>query len=440
MRIIVASDHMGFPLKQAVVDYLTSLGLAITDAGPDTPEVSVDYPDFAQRVSRAVAAGEYDRGVLICGTGLGMSIAANKIPGARAALCHDVYTAHQSRAHNDANILAMGAWVITPQRAAGIVSEWLNTQFEGGRHVPRLAKLDVEFASVQAECDSQVRTLEPVPFRFGMAISPRPSSFGPLLFAGRLAEGLRVAAEVGFSQVELSLRSVEDVHGEPLAAMLRKHSLSLVAIATGQSCIHDSLCLCDSRSEVREATVKRLKSIIQLASRFNAAVIIGGIRGRLSGTAAEQDQQRAVIVEAIRECARFAVARDVTLLIEPINRYETNFINSSVEGLALLDEIGESSVKLLLDTFHMNIEDANITTALQEVGDRLGYVHVADSNRQAPGRGHIDFSSVLQTLAEIGYVGCVTAEILPIPDDVSAAQQAAGLLTSLSAPSPPGRR
>jgi RpiB/LacA/LacB family sugar-phosphate isomerase len=438
MRIIVASDHMGFPLKQAVVDYLTSLGLTITDAGPDTPEVFVDYPDFAQRVSKAVAAGDYDRGVLICGTGLGMSIAANKVPGARAALCHDVYTAHQSRAHNDANILAMGAWVVTPQRAAGIVSEWLNTPFEGGRHVPRLAKLDVEFASIQSGCDSQAQSLEPIPFRFGVALSPRPSSFGPLLFAGRLAEGLRVVAEAGFSVVELSLRSVEDVHEETLSAMLRGYDLSLAAIATGQSCIHDSLCLGDPRSEVREATVERLKLIIQLASKFNAAVIIGGIRGRLSGTAVEQDRQCAAAVEAIRECARFAVAHNVMLLIEPVNRYETNFINSSAEGLALLDELGEPSAKLLLDTFHMNIEEANITTALQEAGERLGYVHVADSNRQAPGRGHIDFSSVLRTLVKIGYEGPVTAEILPIPDDVSAARQAGSFLTSLSVPSASG--
>jgi RpiB/LacA/LacB family sugar-phosphate isomerase len=431
MKIIVASDHVGFPLKQVVVDHLASLGVAVTDAGPDTPEVSVDYPDFAQLVGQAVAAGEYDRGVLVCGTGLGMSIAANRIPGVRAALCHDVFTAHQSRAHNDANILVMGVGVVTPQRAPGIVNEWLNTRFEEGRHVPRLVKLDAGYPPVQAERGSQVQALTPLSFRFGIAISPRPSRFGPLLFAGQLAEGLRMAAESGFSLVELSLRSVEDIQAETLAAMLSQHALSLAAIATGQSCIHDSLCLCDSRPEVREATVKRLKSIIQLAANFKAAAIIGGIRGRLSGTAAEQDQQRAAAVEAIRECARFAAAHDVMLLVEPINRYETNFINSSGDGLALLDEIGESSAKLLLDTFHMNIEEASITGALQEAGDRLGYVHVADSNRQAPGQGHINFLSVLQTLAKIGYEGPVTAEILPVPDDVTATQQAGSFLTSL---------
>jgi len=427
MRIIVASDHVGFPLKQAVVDHLTSLGVSITDAGPHTPHVPVDYPDYAQRVGRAVAAGEYERGVLVCGTGLGMSIAANRIPGVRAALCHDVYMAEMSRAHNDANVLVMGAGVVTPQQAPAIVNAWLDTQFDAGRHVPRLAKLDLGFPSAQDQDPN------PISFRFGVALSPQPTSFGPLLYAGRLAEGLRMAAQAGFSVVELSLRSVEGTDADGLAAMLDELNLSLAAIATGQSCIHDSLCLCDPRAEVREATVERLKSIMLLARKFDAAVIIGGIRGRLSGTAPEQEEQRAAAVEAIRDCARFAAARDVMLLIEPVNRYETNFINSSADGLALLDEIGEPRPKLLLDTFHMNIEEPGINAALEATGDRLGYVHVADSNRLAPGQGHIDFLGVLHTLARIGYAGPVTAEILPFPDDLAAMQQAGSFLTSLSA-------
>jgi sugar phosphate isomerase/epimerase len=139
-------------------------------------------------------------------------------------------------------------------------------------------------------------------------------------------------------------------------------------------------------------------------------------------------------VEAICECARFAAAHQVQLLIEPINRYETNFINSSTQGLALLEEVGDPELKLLLDTFHMNIEEPDIDAALQMAADRLGYVHVADSNRYAPGQGHIDFLSVLRTLVRIGYQGPITAEILPVPDDVTAIQQAGSFLTSLSSP------
>jgi sugar phosphate isomerase/epimerase len=286
--------------------------------------------------------------------------------------------------------------------------------------------LDLGFPFIQAQDRSSIS------FPLGIAVSPQPTSFGPLLYAGRLAEGLRIAGETGFSVVELSLRSVDGIEVDVLGMMLDELNLSLAAIATGQSCIHDSLCLCDPRTDVREATVERLKSIVRLASKFGAAVIIGGIRGRLSGTAAEREKQRDGAVEAIRECACFAAAQGVMLFIEPINRYETNFINSSVDGLALLDEVNEPGLKLLLDTFHMNIEEADINAALEATGDRLGYVHVSDSNRHAPGQGHIDFLGVLQTLAKIGYEGPVTAEILPVPDDLTAIRQASSFLTALS--------
>lgn len=269
------------------------------------------------------------------------------------------------------------------------------------------------------------------PFRFGVALSPEPTAFAPLLFAGQLEEGVRAAAQSGFHAVELSLRRPEAVQFDVLATLLNDNGLSLSAIATAQSCLHDALCLSDARPEVRAAAVERLKGLIQLAARFDAHVIIGGIRGRLLGTADEQHSRRAAAMQAIRACARFAAHHGVTLLIEPINRYETNFVNTIGEGLALADEIGEPSVKLLPDTFHMNIEEADIAASLRAAGDRLGYFHVADSNRQAPGQGHIDFPTLLQSLAQIGYRGYVTAEILPLPDDSTAMQRAGEFLKQL---------
>ena len=201
--------------------------------------------------------------------------------------------------------------------------------------------------------------------RLGLAISPRPSGFAPLLFAGRLEEGLAVAAKLGFSVVELSLRSPGDVEPDVLAALLRDNQLHLSAIATGQACLFDSLCLSAPDANVRAAAVARLSGAIKLASRFQSAVIVGGIRGRLVGVSAEQSGQRAGAVEAIRECARLAAQLSVPLLLEPINRYETNFVNTVAEGLALLNEVGESSMKLLLDTFHMNIEEQSLAGAVR---------------------------------------------------------------------------
>lgn len=140
MKVAIGADHGGFRLKEAIKPVLDSLGVEYKDFGTYSEE-SVDYPDISAPVAKAVAAGEYDRGILICGTGIGIGIAANKIPGIRAALCHDTFSAHASREHNNANILTMGERVIGPGLASDIVKIWLTTEFEGGRHERRIAKI-----------------------------------------------------------------------------------------------------------------------------------------------------------------------------------------------------------------------------------------------------------------------------------------------------------
>ena len=140
MRIAVGSDHGGFNLKRVIIEYLEERGIEYKDFGCYTCE-PVDYPDIALPVAKSVAEGRFDRGILICGTGIGISIAANKVSGIRAALCHDCFSARASREHNDANILAMGERVIGPGLAREIVDIWLRTEFEGGRHERRVNKI-----------------------------------------------------------------------------------------------------------------------------------------------------------------------------------------------------------------------------------------------------------------------------------------------------------
>lgn len=140
MKIVIGSDHGGFELKEIIRDYLLKKGLEVQDVGVFVPD-SVDYPDYAQKVGEAVASGEGDLGVLICGTGIGMSIAANKIKGIRCALCNDVYSAKMAKGHNDANVIAMGARVIGKGVALMIMDTFLNSNFEGGRHNTRLGKI-----------------------------------------------------------------------------------------------------------------------------------------------------------------------------------------------------------------------------------------------------------------------------------------------------------
>lgn len=141
MKVAIASDHGGYNLKAEIVKYFEAHGVDYEDFGTDSGD-SVDYPDFARPVSEKVAAGQFDRGILICGTGIGMSIAANKVKGVRCALVHDTFSAKATREHNNSNVLAMGERVIGPGLATDIVDLWLNTEFEGGRHERRVNKIE----------------------------------------------------------------------------------------------------------------------------------------------------------------------------------------------------------------------------------------------------------------------------------------------------------
>ncbi|MEF3255753.1 MAG: ribose 5-phosphate isomerase B [Deferribacterales bacterium] len=141
MKLCLASDHGGFELKNLIVNYLSKKGLDILDLGTDSID-SVDYPDFALKAVDAILNKKADRGVIMCGTGIGISITANRFPGIRAALCWDPFTAKLSRQHNDANILVMGGRIIGPELAKEIVEIWLFTEFDGGRHERRIKKID----------------------------------------------------------------------------------------------------------------------------------------------------------------------------------------------------------------------------------------------------------------------------------------------------------
>ena len=145
MKLAISCDHGGWELKEGVVRFIKGIAnISLVDYGTMNND-SVDYPDYAEKVSEAVASGSIDRGILICGTGIGMSIVANRYPNIRAALCHDHFTARMSRLHNDANVLVMGERVIGKGVALDIVQTWLDTEFEGGRHQKRLDKIrDIE--------------------------------------------------------------------------------------------------------------------------------------------------------------------------------------------------------------------------------------------------------------------------------------------------------
>jgi ribose 5-phosphate isomerase B len=141
MRYYIATDHAGYAVKEFTKEYIESLGHEVIDLGPDS-DARVDYPDFAKKCAEAVIANAGSHGILICGTGIGISIAANKIAGIRAALCHDAFTAEATRAHNDANILCFGERVVGKGVIQSMLDAFCNTQFEGGRHTSRVEKIE----------------------------------------------------------------------------------------------------------------------------------------------------------------------------------------------------------------------------------------------------------------------------------------------------------
>ena len=256
--------------------------------------------------------------------------------------------------------------------------------------------------------------------KFSIVLSTQPSSFSALAYKGNLAGNIAKIKALGFDGVELAVRDPDQLDFDFLASILKEHNLPVPALGTGQAYGEEKLSFTDPRNEIREQAIARIKSQAMLAAKLNAMVIIGLVRGKQEGNVSTETAER-WLIDALRECA--SLNEDIKFAIEPINRYETNLINTVQSGLALLEKVGMKNVGLLLDTFHMNIEEQSLTESIRLAQKSLFHFHVADSNRWYPGAGHIDFRSVLATLDEINYSGFVSAEILPMPDSDSAAKR-----------------
>ncbi len=254
--------------------------------------------------------------------------------------------------------------------------------------------------------------------RFSIVLSTQPASFSALAYQGRLRENLAGIKRLGYDGVELAVRDPSLVDPGELQSMLADTGLPVPAIGTGQAYGEEGLSLTSLSPEIRKRAMERIKSQVHFARGLNATVIIGLIRGRKEA-GITQDEATDRLEESLRECAD--EDRSVKLAIEPINRYETDLLNTVASGLNFLERLGAENVGLLLDTFHMNIEEPSILRSIECAGDRIFHFHVADSNRWYPGAGHIEFGAIFDALGRIGYPGFVSAEILPLPDSDTAA-------------------
>ena len=256
--------------------------------------------------------------------------------------------------------------------------------------------------------------------KLSIVLSTQPASFSALAYKGKLEENIRKIKGLGYDGVELAVRDPELLNLEDIDNLLKTTGLTVPAIGTGQAFGEEGLSFTHPEKAVRKKAVERIVSQVHLAEHLNAVVIIGLIRGKEIGVAG-RERAEAWFAEALTECA--SVHRKVRLAIEPINRYECELLQTVESGLRFLDRLKFDNVGLLLDTFHMNIEEPSIEESIIQAKDRLFHFHVADSNRWHPGAGHIDFGTIVETLDSVGYAGFLSAEILPEPDPDTAARK-----------------
>jgi sugar phosphate isomerase/epimerase len=258
--------------------------------------------------------------------------------------------------------------------------------------------------------------------RLSLVLSTHAAQFEAVAFKGDLAANIGKAARWGYDAVELAIRDPSTVDADELDQMVAEHSLKVSAIGTGQAWGEEGLSLTSDNPSIRSAAIDRLESHVPLAQRFGAPIVLGLIRG-VTPSGQSHELSMRYLVEALQECARTAAPAGVRFALEPLNRYETDLIHNVAEGLDLLRRVGADNLGLLLDTFHMNIEEPVIEDGIRASGDRIFHFHVADSNRWYPGAGHLDFASIVRSLSASGYRGYVSGEFVPMPDADTASQR-----------------
>jgi len=266
--------------------------------------------------------------------------------------------------------------------------------------------------------------------KLSVVLSTHAAAFQAVAFKGDFEANVAKIASWGYDGVELAVRDPAMVNASELERVVAEHNLVVPAIGTGQAWGEEGLSFTSADPAVRTAAIERISSHIPLAAHLGAVVILGLIRGM---TPAGQTHERSMgfLVEAIQHCAEAAEGTGVRFALEPMNRYETDLIHTASEGLELVERVGKDNFGLLLDTFHMNIEEADIGESIRICGERIFHFHVADSNRWYPGAGHLDFGAILDVLETTGYRGFISGEFMPLPDADRAAQNAAIFLRAL---------
>jgi sugar phosphate isomerase/epimerase len=269
-----------------------------------------------------------------------------------------------------------------------------------------------------------------MPMRTSIVLSTHAAQFQAIAFKGDFQSNVAKIADWGYDGVELAIRDPGLVEAPELERVVSAHGLAVPAIGTGQAWGEEGLSFTHDDPAVRAAATGRIIHHIPLAARLNAIIILGLIRG-ITPEGKTHQQSMAYLTGALQECAAAAAPQGVRLALEPLNRYETDLIHTVADGLDLIERVGADNVGLLLDTFHMNIEEPVIEDSIRACAGRIFHFHVADSNRWYPGAGHLDFKSILEALFATGYQGFVSGEFMPLPDADTSAERGIAYLRQI---------
>lgn len=244
---------------------------------------------------------------------------------------------------------------------------------------------------------------------------------GPWILWDDLADGFKNAAQMGFDMVELFTEGPETGISNELKNQLNETGLGIAAVGTGAGKVLNGLTLTDKNPDIRTHALSFIREMIDFGAEYNAPAIIGSMQGAYGG---EVSREQAItwLQQSLEELGEHAIRQGVSLIYEPLNRYETNLFNHYLDACEFLDQLSTNGVSLLADLFHMNIEETDIAESIKKGARHLGHVHFADSNRKPVGYGHTNMEPVAQTLKEIGYEGCISAEAFAWPDSLTAAQ------------------
>lgn len=266
--------------------------------------------------------------------------------------------------------------------------------------------------------------------RTSVTITKEKLKSAPIVLQGEYLDSFKLASQSGFQDIELHLTDPNEIDLDNFRNGLCKYNLGLSALGTGLNYGMLKLSLTDEDIERRRYAIQRIKDCIDFGKNFNSVIIIGTVVGKIFD-APSNDIYIERLKSSLKELIIYAEKQEVILVIEAINRYESDFVNNAKQVYDFVSSFGSDYLKIHLDTFHMNIEEKNVTEAILLCKDLLGHVHIADNTRLYPGSGQIDFESIIQCLKDINYKGAVSVECLPGSDFIETCNKSGQYLNDL---------